>query len=115
MNLKHMTGIVAIILLLIAACGGNGSDKVTSISDAANADDGTDAELTGFIISVSGETRICSEILESFPPQCGGANVLVLGLDLASLDTQTEGNVTWTNQDVTLTGTIEDGALEVED
>ena len=110
-----MAGVVAIILLLIAACGGDGSDKVTSISDAANADDGTDAELTGFVISVSGDTRICSEILESFPPQCGGASVLVVGLDLASLDTQTEGNVTWTNQNVTLTGTIEDGALKVDD
>ena len=108
-----MASIFVVILLVVAACGG--SDEITSISDAANADDGTDAELTGFIISVGGETRICAEILESFPPQCGGANVLVVGLDLASLDTQTEGNVTWTDDDVTLTGTIEDGALEVED
>jgi ABC-type glycerol-3-phosphate transport system substrate-binding protein len=112
-HLKRLAIFAILGLLLVAACGG--SDEVTSLSDAADADDGTDAELTGFVVSVSGDTKLCEVLLESFPPQCGGANVVVVGLNLGALDAQTEGNVTWTDGTVTLSGTIEDGALEVDD
>jgi hypothetical protein len=63
------------------------------------------------VFRVEGTTRICSAILESFPPQCGEPSLVVEGWDIDSDErAQTEGQVTWV-EDVELAGTISDGTL----
>jgi hypothetical protein len=58
-------------------------------------------------VDPDGTVRLCDAIAESFPPQCGGARILVDGLDLASVPgLQAEGEVSWADS-VTLLGSVE--------
>jgi hypothetical protein len=58
-------------------------------------------------VDTDGTVRLCDAIAESFPPQCGGARIVVQGLDLdAVAGLQTEGDVSWA-EGVTLFGSVE--------
>lgn len=56
-------------------------------------------QVQGFLIERAGELRLCSAILESYPPQCGEPSLRVEGGDLApseepkSLLGEVEGDV----------------------
>ncbi len=73
-------------------------------------------EVTGFLVGrVEGDLRLCSEVLESYPPQCGGPSVLVRGLDRATLQgLRSDRGGLWSDEEVNLTGTLEEGVLVVE-
>jgi len=60
--------------------------------------------------------RLCTELLESFPPQCGGASVLVEGLDPGALRQlpRAEGMV-WSQREVELSGTLDHDVLRVSE
>lgn len=60
---------------------------------------------------------LCGALAESFPPQCGGGALVIVGLDEAVLDTAlaSSGGVTWSDQAVTLSGTLDNGVLTVAD
>jgi hypothetical protein len=66
-----------------------------------------------------GEVRLCELVLESYPPQCGGASLVVRGVDLSQLDGLTHTNdpslaqVTWSEGEISLLGTVRDGVLTV--
>lgn len=128
---------IRITLLLAAttlvACGGAtepGADPGTGGDDTtlgAPADGGltvpealqTDAEgpitVRGLLLDDGASVRLCEISLESYPPQCGGASLEVAGVDVAALEAATTGSdVSWVDQ-ATLTGTIEDGTLVVDD
>lgn len=72
--------------------------------------------VTGFLVRTATETRLCSALAESFPPQCGGSSLVVDGLDEATLpDGLTrEGDVTWSETPVSLLGAVDDGTITVE-
>jgi hypothetical protein len=62
--------------------------------------------------------RLCTALAESYPPQCGGARVEIVGLDLFSLagtstnDSAPEGERTvWTDRAIRLTGSIDSDRL----
>jgi hypothetical protein len=58
-------------------------------------------------VDADGTVRLCDAIAESFPPQCGGDRIVVVGLDLAAVgDLQTEVEVSWA-ENVTLFGSVE--------
>lgn len=66
--------------------------------DEAIARAGTEAVLVNgaLFIDPDGVVRLCSAIAESFPPQCGGARLLVEGLDPAAVpDLQEANDVRW--------------------
>jgi hypothetical protein len=105
-----------VLALSLAACGGTDETPAASdgepvaLADAVeNGLSGT-VTLTGFLLD-DGRVRLCDTVLESYPPQCGGANVTVEGVDVATLEGATvEGEVAWVDE-VTLTGQLEDGVL----
>ncbi len=77
-------------------------------------DDGIIA-VKGFFYRDATGTFLCSLLAESFPPQCGGA---ILELDGAAAETITAEikdaqGVQWTDQTVSLFGTVTDGVLTV--
>jgi hypothetical protein len=75
------------------ALGHGPTDDIVSVTGAVFADpDGT--------------VRLCDAVLESFPPQCGGAALLVEGLDLASLELEEANGLRWA-EGVTLLGSVE--------
>ena len=60
--------------------------------------------------------KLCDALAESFPPQCGGASLVVFGLDLATVDgLVTEGDVSWTDRPIELRGVVSDGTLTVSE
>ncbi len=70
--------------------------------------------VNGVVVIVDGEAQLCSVLAESFPPQCGGDSIRVSGLDVATLELQTEGKVSWTNDQVQLLGFVRDGVLVID-
>ncbi len=125
--MRHVT--VVLLALLLVACSAlstPGSDDPPSgeprlvIVDGEPGDAGiTVAEALGHgptddIVAVTGavfvdpdgSVRLCDAILESFPPQCGGATLLVEGLDLSTLELEEANGLRWA-EGVTLLGSVE--------
>ena len=70
----------------------------------------------GFLLGYPEEPlRLCSELLESFPPQCGGPSLIVRGLNVESLPGITRGDdCVWSTDPVELEGVLEDGVLTID-
>jgi hypothetical protein len=112
-----LVGLASIPVLFAAACGDDGGDpgfeegQLVAIEEVAEADVDVAVRVRGPVFLVDGTTRICSAILESFPPQCGEPSLVVEGWDIDSDErAQTEGGVTWV-EDVELAGRVQDGVL----
>ena len=112
------------------ATGGGGSGGSSSVPQtsgiaagpALSIDDalatGSDEPLlvSGNLLAQGDEVRLCSALAESFPPQCGGASLAVLGLDLAEVDGLiTEGDVSWTDRPIELLGVVENDTQGKDD
>lgn len=109
----------ALVLALAAAgCGGGSSSDPGSPSSAAPIPGGglTVEEalastlegplaVAGYLLEVEGELRLCSAVLESYPPQCGQPSLLVRG----QVDRDRIG------ERVSLLGEVEDGVLTVSE
>ncbi len=118
-------------VLIAAACGAD--DDVTGIDGPVSGDSpassasgpGISIEeaiaspldgpllVNGTLVVLGGEARLCTALLESFPPQCGGPSLIIAGdFSIDDIDTlQTEGQVSWSNSQIQLLGTVEDGTL----
>jgi len=76
----------------------------------------TDAEgvvaVQGFLVINGEQAQLCEALAESFPPQCGGASVLLDSIDQFDPDELvTEGDVAWTDLPVTIVGEVHSGTL----
>ena len=91
--------LVAGIWILVTACGsGDGAidGPIITVEDLVARSADSPIAVQGFVLDQDGVTRLCAEILESYPPQCGEPSVELVGLDLAAIaGTQTEQGVTW--------------------
>ena len=57
----------------------------TSVGQALEAADGSDVTVSGFLIAWDGINSLCSGLLESSPPQCGGDRIDLLDFDASSV------------------------------
>jgi hypothetical protein len=108
--------LVVVLLLAGVACGGDDGP----LTPAEAADASGEVTVEGVLIAIEGDpVRMCSAILESYPPQCGQPSLEIRGLDLDSLDlgsTRPDDDVTaarWSDRPVRVTGTVENGVLVV--
>ena len=72
-----------------------------------------DVLLSGYLISeVPGELYLCSNFLESYPPQCSEPSLRVVGIDLEKIGPlhKLEGTI-WTANTVSLRGNLKDGVF----
>ncbi len=84
----------------------------TSIGQALKAADGSEITVNGFFFAdKDGNTRLCSGLLESYPPQCGGDQIELLGFDASSVpDTSIPqrpseiATARWTDRQIAVTG-----------
>ena len=121
---------LAVALLAVAACGGDddsadGTEPATaglamgpgiSIDDALASDSDEPLLVNGNLLAEGGVVRLCSALAESFPPQCGGASLVVEGLKLEEVDgLVTEADVSWTDRPIQLLGVVSDGTLTVSE
>jgi hypothetical protein len=58
-------------------------------------------------VNADGTVLLCDAIAESFPPQCGGDRIAVVGLDLATVDSLQEANGVQWAEGVVLLGSVE--------
>lgn len=67
------------------------------------------------VIDDTDGTRLCSVLAESMPPQCGGGALELVGLDLEMIDVTVAdaSGVQWTDETISLFGTVDDGVLTV--
>ena len=128
--MKTTIGILAALLAAaaLAGCGSDDSDTAAggntmpgttqsagagiSIEEALESDSSEPLLVNGNLLVTDGQARLCSALAESFPPQCGGASLLVTGLDVAKVEGLiVEGDVMWTDRPTQLAGVVSDGIL----
>ena len=74
-----------------------------------------DVRLSGFLVGrIEGDLRLCAEMLQSYPPQCGGSSVVVRGLRRADIrNLRSDQGGLWSDGEVELAGSLESGVLTV--
>ena len=104
-----MLALVPLAVVLALAAAGCGGDEGPLTPDAARDASGR-VTVEGVLIAIEGEpVRMCSAILESYPPQCGEPSLEVRGLDLDSLElesTRPDDEVTaarWSDRPIQVT------------
>ena len=130
-----LLGGVLVVSILLAGCGtegtGGGTDSPSTTSDggeapvltveqALEAPPGSTLRVQGALIATGDASVLASAVLESYPPQAGGATIPLMGLDLSSLVglSSTIGQpdlvpATWTDYWIVLQGVVDNGVLEV--
>ena len=124
-----VASLIATLSVIVAACSDDAATETTappgdrssavgpgiSITEALEGPVGEVLLINGFIVAREGGDVLLAEALaESYPPQAGGATLVVEGLDMGSIDgANTAEGVTWTDTQIQLTGTIEAGVLTV--
>ncbi len=135
-TMKGLVGIlgVAALMAVVAACGDSAGPTVprdqatptvaattptepdpppaADIDQALEAAEGSEVTVRGFLIAdTDGTSRLCSVLLESYPPQCGGDRIELLKFDAESVpNSETPGapgqiaTARWTNSPITVTG-----------
>ena len=116
-RLKSLAAILGLAALIgvIAACGSNKldtGDAQTEIAQALETAEGSEVTVSGFLFADrDGSTRLCNELLESYPPQCGGDRINLLEFDASSVpNSKTPQSpseirtVRWTDSPITVTG-----------
>jgi Intracellular proteinase inhibitor len=122
MTRRLIVGFFVVSLLIVGCSGGDEQTNESSTlpagesvdpSDVGDLEDGTPVITQGVLV-IDGEARLCEALAESFPPQCAGGSVALNDLEEGSvvgLETVPDAGVTWTNYPLTVSGTVDGGAL----
>jgi predicted small lipoprotein YifL len=135
-----MSALVLAVVLALAACGGGPetappADTGTppgqgtpipggelSVQEAIDSTLEGPLAVKGYIVAPEGEpVRLCTALLESYPPQCGEPSLVVEGLDLSTVEgliTPTEpeyAHTSWTDAEVSLLGEVENGVVTISE
>jgi hypothetical protein len=137
------SALVVVAIMALAGCGGDdgGASDVSTdagvtaataatvpagepvtAAEAATLPDGTEVTVRAYAFEPDeGATVLCDLLGESLPPTCVGSQLVTNGLDinrLPGVETTDPGDfvapATWTSRPVEVTGTLVDGALQVD-
>lgn len=85
-----------------------------SVADALRSTLDQPLLVNGMLHVQRGEVRLCTALLESYPPQCGVPSIVVRGLNLTHVAGLTENQgIQWTSRPIQLLGRVKNGILEV--
>ena len=85
-----------------------------SVARALEAETSEPVLVKGFLVVVDERPRLCSALAETYPPQCGAPSLAVAGLPTGDRGGLKEaGGVAWSEREIALLGTVEDGVLRV--
>ncbi len=93
------------------AAGGT-TMHVLTVPEAKTSDDEGALFVVGLLIDDGSGWRLCEMVLESYPPQCGGAYLTVEGLDDSALPLEEASGVRW-QVDATVVGLVDGDVLTV--
>ena len=86
-----------------------------TVTDARSLDAGVLVAVQGFLFDDGSGPRLCEVLAESVPPQCGENSIPVANYEeMIDVPIQSEQGVSWTDQPVTLLGSIDGGTLVVD-
>lgn len=94
-----------------------GPDGASSVGDllASPPAAGDEVTVRGYVHSSGGHVVACDHLAETWPPQPGGPQVVLVGTELAERgDTTREQDDVWTEAPVIVNGTWRDGAVHVD-
>lgn len=100
-NANGAVGVAASSVLDVAAAQGNQSGETFRVR--------------GSLISVDDTWLLCDALAESYPPQCGGDHVTVLGVDGSGLSWESAHGVRWIDNLELLVRRVEGGLQIVGD
>ena len=118
-----MRVLVLLAALFAPACGGADSPPsagapapggALTVQEALETDAQGPLLVRGYVVSRGADVRLCSALAESYPPQCGGPSLRVLGsehVDLGELE-RARGTA-WTEKEVALLGDVDGGVFRV--
>ncbi len=129
---------LALLALLLAACGDDGAEPTTTtttppgdgrvaVGDPISVEEAIDAPadrphlVRGYLfVYADGRMVVADAILESFPPQPGGATLEVAGFSVEGMTGMTDGPeghelAQWSDAPVEILGTVADGVLTYYD
>lgn len=127
--MRPLFPLLAALALGLAACGSDESDPAAppqppaglargpgiSIDEAIAMDSDEPLLVNGWIRAEGGDIRFCDAVAESYPPQCVGPELVVVGLKLAEVDgLQRASGVAWTER-TQLLGLVADGKITVSE
>ena len=83
------------------------------ISEALRQANGKEVKVSGFLLvdRLAGSQLLCSDLLESDPPQCGGAMIEIHGRLPEDIELHQGADLVWSDRPVTLRGTLREQAL----
>lgn len=113
------------LALMLTACGESGAEPTDgtqsgvgpgiSVAEAIAGDFEGPVLVNGYLfVDTEGEVTLAEMVLESYPPQPGGATLVVEGLDLSQVELQSDQGKSWTDDTLQVLGTVADGKLLVD-
>ena len=72
-----------------------------------------EVEVSGSLFNGGGGWSLCSALMESFPPQCGGFSLVIPNFDPTGVDVVSEQGIQWSDQIQTVRGDFVDDRLIV--
>jgi hypothetical protein len=112
--------ILCLSLLVLTGCGASsggphsdhcGDVRSYSVEEAVERRPTGVVEVEGYIVSRDGETRLCSTLLESHPPQCGNPSLRLPGPSPHGDALERAEGVAWTEDEHRLLGSLKDDTL----
>jgi hypothetical protein len=86
----------------------SGADGSVPVAEAVAAGIDGPFLMSGFYLAAGDDARLCEALAESFPPQCGGASIRLDPGDVPEgATTTTEGEVTWSEEPISVEGQID--------
>lgn len=119
-----MLSAATVLALMLTACGEDGAvpGGVTqsgvgpgiSVTEAIEGDFDVPVLVNGYLfVDAEGEVTLAEMVLESYPPQPGGATLEVEGMELSQVELQSDQGMSWTDDTIQVLGTVADGKLVV--
>lgn len=123
---RSLAAALASLVIATAGCAGASSGEpsarhvngttpaMVTIAEALEMPAGTTVTVRGYVLETGGTTVLAEMLAESYPPQPGGAQLVLEGLDVADIDgTETAGDTTWTDDQHSVTGVLQEATLRV--
>ncbi|MDA0365476.1 MAG: hypothetical protein O3B31_00760 [Chloroflexi bacterium] len=132
--MRSISVAVLLIVFAIAGCGDSAPSPATPGASTGGATSGGSSAMgpglsvpealarsaqgpvlvRGYVVAHGDDVRLCEALAESFPPQCGGSSLTLVGLDLSARDDlEQEGDVQWSASELKLLGEIGPGTFTV--
>jgi hypothetical protein len=112
--------ILPLSLMALTGCGASSgapqSDhcdegRLYSVAEAVEKRPASVVRVEGYIVSRAGETRLCSALLESHPPQCGNPSLPLPGPPPHGDGVESAQDVTWTEEEHHILGSLRKDTL----